>query len=63
MNSLGVALIILGLALFGCGLIFLMLDRRARSSDEEPTEEDLEEVDHDLQVTAKERGEVDALRQ
>jgi hypothetical protein len=58
MNSLGVALIVLGLALLCCGLVFLMLERRAQSSPEEPIEESAEEVDRDLPVPMEERGEV-----
>jgi hypothetical protein len=59
MNSLGVALMVLGLALICCGLIFLVLDKRARPSPEEAIEESTEEVDPDLQVPMKERGEVE----
>jgi hypothetical protein len=58
MDSLGVALIILGFALLCGGLVFLVLDRRAQSSAEELDEEGSEEVDHDLQVAMKERSEI-----
>jgi len=58
MNILGVALIVLGLALLCCGLVFLLLDRRAQPLPEEPIEEGPEEVDPDLQVPMKERDEV-----
>jgi hypothetical protein len=57
MDSLGIALIVLGLALLCCGLVFLVLNRRAQSSSDEPIEESPEEVDRDLQVAIKERGE------
>jgi hypothetical protein len=58
MDSLGVALIVLGLALLCSGLIFLVLDKRAQPSPEESIEESPEEVDPDLHVPMKERGEV-----
>ena len=60
MDSLGIALIVLGLALLCCGLVFLVLDRRAKSSSDESIEETPEEVDRDLQVAVKERGEFNA---
>jgi hypothetical protein len=57
MSILGIALIVLGLALLCCGLIFLVLDRRGRSSPENSVEAGPEGVDHDLQVAPKERSE------
>ena len=57
MDSLGIALIVLGLALLCCGLVFLVLDRRAQPSSDTFTEETPEEVEPDLQGAAKERGE------
>jgi hypothetical protein len=58
MDSLGIALIVLGFALLCSGLIFLVLDRRAQPSSEKSIEESPEEVDRDLHVAVKERGEV-----
>jgi hypothetical protein len=58
MNSLGVALIVLGLALLCCGLVFLVLDKRAQPSPDQSMEEGSEEIDRDLQEPVKERGEV-----
>ena len=57
MDSLGIALIVLGLALLCCGLVFLVLDRRAQPSSDTFIEETPAEVEPDLQGAAKERGE------
>jgi hypothetical protein len=57
MDSLGIALIVLGLALLCCGLVFLVLDRRAQPPSDKSIEESPEQVEPDLQAAVRERGE------
>jgi hypothetical protein len=58
MDTLGLTLIGLGLALLCCGLVFLVLDWRALPPSDSPVEESPEKVEPDLQGAVKERGEL-----
>jgi hypothetical protein len=58
MDTVGITLIVLGLALLCCGLVFLVLDWRAQPPPDSSVEESREEVEPDLQGTVKERGEL-----
>jgi hypothetical protein len=57
MDNLGIALIGLGLALLCSGLVFLVLDRRARLPSDDLIEEAPEQAEGDLQMATRERGE------
>ena len=56
MTTLGIALIVAGLALVCGSLTFLLFTRREPS--QEPFEEDLDRIEHHLDEASRERGEL-----